>query len=272
MEKNKVIVLTGACGGLGQAFINTLLSPPNEQNTALLLCGTNMDKLEKLKKDMLSIYPNAKLYLYKLDLSNIENINALQNYLEQNNLTVSQLINNAGFITEGSIANYSQDELIHTIKVNCEGTIALTKLILDLNENKNLNIITISSLAANYPMPYMSIYSATKAMLKSFMLSLRYEYRKQNVKVTVVLPSAIATSQAMKDAINAQGFKGKISCVSPIKIARASLKANKKNKPILIPGFFNKFVNFVSNLCPTRIKIAFIGKSWKKSQIKRKIK
>ncbi len=266
-DKIKVTLLTGACGGLGQAFTRELLL----KDEPMLLCGTNETKLQALKETLLSQKPDSIIYTFKLDLSNLDNINALDNYLNENNLIVSRLINNAGFITEGSIESAETSTLIQAIRVNCEGTIALTKLIL-LRRSESLKIITVASMAANYPMPYMAIYASSKALLKSFMLSLRYEYRKDNVKVTTVLPSAIATSDAMKSAIAAQGFKGKISCVSPEKIARKSLKANEKNKATLIPGGFNKFVNLVSKLVPMKLQIHFIGSSWRKSQNKRDIK
>ena len=272
MEKEKqttVTLLTGACGGLGKAFCHQLV----KDNIPLLICGTSETKLNSLKTELQTMSSNQVIYTFVLDLSNQENILKLGSYLEQNNLVVNRLINNAGFITEGSIKNSSTDTLMQAIKVNCEGTIALTKLILDRKRpSDTLKIITIASLAANYPMPYMAIYAASKSLLKSFMLSLRYEYRKDNVSVTVVTPSAIATSQAMIDAISAQGFKGKISCVSPEKIARKSLIKNNKNKAVFIPGVFNKLVNFISNITPRCIKIHFIGSSWKKSQKKRNIK
>ena len=267
MSKTKVTLLTGACGGLGQAFAKELLA----KNEPMLLCGTNETRLQALKESLLNQRPDSLIYTFKLDLSSIENITDLSEYLKQNNLTISRLINNAGFITEGSIEASDTDNLLQAIRVNCEGTIALTKLVLSMRDGE-LKIITVASMAANYPMPYMAIYSATKAMLKSFMLSLRYEYRKENVKVTTVLPSAIATSDAMKSAIAAQGFKGKISCVSPEKIARKAIKANEHNKATLIPGGFNKFVNFISKLVPMKLQIRFIGSSWRKSQNKRDIK
>ncbi len=269
-EKNQyVTLLTGACGGLGHAFAIQL----TKNGTPLLLCGTSDTRLAELKTELQQSNKDLVIFTFKLDLSNQQNIQELSSFLDKNHLKVNRLINNAGFITEGSIKNATTDTLLQAIKVNCEGTIALTKLILSKKlPDEMLKIITISSLAANYPMPYMAIYASTKSLLKSFMLSLRYEYRKENVKVTVVTPSAIATSQAMKDAISAQGFKGKISCVSPEKIARKALSKNEHNKAVFVPGGFNKFVNFISSITPRALKMHFIGSSWKKSQEKRNIK
>lgn len=183
------------------------------------------------------------------------------------------LINNAGFICEGSTQFSDVQTLQRCIQVNNLATVFITKNILDLHKIDNhLDIITISSLAGNYPLPYMAIYASTKAFLKNYFLSLRYEYRKQNVNFLVVQPGAIATSDSMKEAITAQGLKGKLSAVPPQKIAKVSLKKVKKNKSTYIPGAFNKLTNIVSKITPLSLQIKVAGKMWKKSQKIRNIK
>ena len=121
-------------------------------------------------------------------------------------------------------------------------------------------------------MPYMAIYSATKAMLNNLMASIRIEYKKDNVRVLVVEPGAIATSQDMKEAIKSQGLKGRLSSVSPEKIARNALKKLNTRKKIYVPGFFNKLTIFASLFLSKNIKSNIAGNMWKKSQEKRNIK
>ena len=109
-------------------------------------------------------------------------------------------------------------------------------------------------------------------MLKNFFLALREEYKQDNVKVLVVLPGAIPTSDDMKEAIKAQGLKGKWSSVSPEKIAKNSVRKLLKNKKIYIPGFFNKLTAWVSCITPLGLQVKVAGNMWKKSQGKRGIK
>ena len=268
MNKLDITLITGACGGLGQSFCYELV----KKNQNLLLCGTNENKLSDLKNKLQAVNNNVRIYTFVLNLLNHEDIDSLIDYVNSNNLKIVRLINNAGFITEGSIANARKSTLLEAIKVNCEGTIYLTKSVLDnKKDDDKLNIITISSLASCYPLPYMAIYAATKSLIKNFMLALRYEYKDKNVKVLVVQPGAIATSNAMKEAIKAQGIKGELSSVSPDKIASKSLKKSAQNKANYIPGFFNKFTKAISYLCPMSLQIKFAGKMWKKSQQKRNI-
>lgn len=268
-NQKKYTLITGATGGLGRAFVNECALADNN----LILVGTNLDRLNSFREELLSKYEGIEVLVYKCDFTISEDLVGLLKYIESNNLKISRLINNAGYICEGSNKYVSLDTLQKCIMVNNLGTTTLTKGVLDLhNASDRLEIITISSLASNYPLPYMAVYSATKAYIKSYMLSLREEYKGDNVTILTVLPGAIATSDSMKEAINAQGLKGRLSAVAPNKIARIALKKSKKNKAQYIPGWFNKLTNVVSKLAPLSLQIKVAGNMWKKSQKKRGIK
>ena len=261
-------LITGATGGLGRAFCKELIGKNN-----LILTGTSIEKLNKLKTELQAIDNSKEIICIACDLSSHQDRLNLLNKLTECKYTINLLINNAGFITEGSIEYAEMDTILKCIQVNCEGTIHLTKTLIDTRDkNQEMRIICITSMASNYPMPYMAIYSATKSLLKNFMISLREEYRDKNVKVLIVEPGAIATSDDMKLAIEAQGLKGKMSSIRPDIIAKKAVKKSLKHKQRYIPGFFNKITLFVSNLTPQKIKTKTISKMWRKSQKKRNIK
>ena len=267
MENNYYTLITGATGGLGQAFCNEFAK--NGHN--LFLTATNQERLNNLKQKLLQEFPNIKIETLPCDLSNIEDINNLTTHII-NNIKINFIVSNAGYITEGSIQNSSCETLLKCIDVNCKGSVLLIKKLVDSRDlNNKLNIIVVASMAANYPMPYMAIYSSTKSFLKNFMIAMRAEYKKQNIKILIVEPGAIATSQNMKDAISAQGLKGKLSSTPPELIAKKSYKKALKNKSRYVPGFFNKITLFFSGLLPMSLKIKSISKMWKKSQQKRGI-
>lgn len=266
MESKKYVLVTGSTGGLGKAFVYELA----KQNKNLLLCGTNQNKLNSLKNSISN--ESIDILTYAFDLSNENEIYNLINFIKLNDIEIELLINNAGYITEGSIEYSSAETLTKTIKVNNIGTILLTKLVLELNNYHNTNIITISSLASNYPMPYMSIYSASKSLLSSFFTSMQTELKNNNVNILIVEPGAIPTSNDMKSAIKAQGLKGKLSSVSPEKIAKITLKKSLKKKKKYTPGLLNKLTKVVCKITPQFIQVKAISKMWKKSQKKRGIK
>ena len=264
----KYTLVTGATGGLGNAFCRELL----KLNKNLILTGTKQEKLDKWKNTLLEEFKGQDIEVFPCDLSSKSSRDKLFEYITENKFEIEMLINNAGYITEGSIKHANSDTLLKCIQVNCEGVIDLTKFILDNKKTDGqLNIITISSMAGDCPMPYMAIYSATKAFESNFMTSLRLEYKKENVKVLVVKPGAIATSQEMIDAIKAQGLKGKLSAVPADKIAKNSIKKSLKGKKQYIPGFFNKLTSFASLFATKNYQAKVVAKIWKKSQEKRDI-
>lgn len=270
MEKNQenYTLVTGATGGLGRAFAKELAK--NGKN--LILVATKADRLEAYKRELQGEF-DIKIITFKCNFAITQDLESLVKFVTEGKFNITTLINNAGFICEGSNSAMNIEDLQKCIMVNNVGTTTLTKVVLDKHDkSKHLDIVTISSLGANYPMPFMAVYSATKSYLKNYMLALRQEYRGDNVNISTILPGAIATSDDMKKAVEAQGLKGKLSLVAPEKIAKMSLNAVKKNKAILITGWFNKLTNFVSKITPLSLQIKVAGKMWEKSQEIRGIK
>ena len=113
-------------------------------------------------------------------------------------------------------------------------------------------------------MPYFAIYSATKAALTSFSISLREEMKGKNVHVTAVLPGAMPTREDIKEQIKGQGLWGKLASKTPEDVAKASLKAVRKNKAKTIVGFWNKVMRIGTCWLPTAWRLKFIAARWSK--------
>lgn len=263
-------LITGACGGLGGAFVRECL----KNNENLILIGTSEKKLEKLLKDLnfdfKETIKNIEILTFVCDISNKENRLSLIKFINENKVCVNKLVNNAGLIIEGDLLRFEDDEIIKAIEVNCIGTLDLTqKIIKNRNENQKLEILTVASLASSYPMPHMAVYAATKSFLVSMMTALAEELKDKNIVITTVCPGGIATTDAMKESIKSMGLGGKLSTLPTEKIAKIALKALKKRKTIVIPGFANKFVATLSKPCSQKFLSRVTGKIWKKSQQKR---
>ena len=260
-------LITGACGGLGRAFVSECA----KMKENLILIGTSEKKLESLMSEFSSKFNGIFVRTFVCDLSKPDDIKNLTQKLADENLVVNKLINNAGIIMEGDFEKFSDDEIQKTIMVNCSGTVDLTKkLIKARNKSLRFEVLTVSSVAAYYPIPHMALYAATKSFLLSLMTALADEYKNQNIVFTTVCPGAMKTNDAMKESIKSMGLGGKLSCVSTEKVARKSLRALRRKKRILVPGFFNKLLVLFSKLFSKKILSKSSGKIYKKSQEKRK--
>ena len=158
---NKTILITGASSGIGETFAKKL----DKLGANLILTARSEDKLIELASKMHNacVIPG--------DLSDREFSNKLYHSVKEKDLQVDILINNAGFgfsglFLESNIKNYKE-----MLDVNIYSLTSLTHLFLkDMVERENGGIINVSSLASYQPMPYFSIYAATKSYVTSFTL------------------------------------------------------------------------------------------------------
>ncbi len=250
--------ISGATGGIGKAFCLALA----KRGGNLFLTGRDKNKLVALKESLTAKYPVEILY-FACDLTSQSSRQEMVDFIKENGITLKRIINVAGVDTQKGFMDYTAEKILFQLRVNAEATVHLTYELLKLRAEK-CEVITISSMSGQSPMPYFALYSATKALLTNLFTSLHYELKKDGVKVTVVLPGGVPTRPDIIEDIKGQGLWGKLSSKSPEFVAEKSLKAVKKNKIKYIPGGFNKFLNFIMKLAPKKIVLSFIAKRWKK--------
>lgn len=259
-------LITGACGGLGKAFVKILAE--NKEN--LVLVGTSEKKLQALVEEYRDLFFDLSIKTIVCNLAKLKDRETLIESLKKDEIVVNKLINNAGVIIEGDLLKFKDEEISNAVEVNCIGTLDLTKKIIEVrDESQKLEILTVASQAAFQPIPHMAVYAATKSFLVSMMTALSVELKDKNIVFTTSCPSGMATTQEMKDSIESMGFKGKITTLSTEKVAKISLKALKKKKAVVIPGVVNKLVGIFSKFCSYHGLAKTTGKMWKKSQKKR---
>ena len=252
------VLITGATGGIGSEFCRQLV-----MENDLLLTGRSQEKLEDLKSSLLSLRPNAKIELFSVDLTDFDKRQELFDFADKNNIKFSGLINVAGVDTQKEFIKYTQQKIAFQIRVNVEATISITHGVL-LRREKDLKILTVSSMSGTVPMPYFAIYSATKATLNSFFKSLRYEVK--DAKITTLMPGAVPTREDIKKDIQVQGFTGKLSSKPVDFVVKKALRGLEKNKQRVIPGAFNKFIYFIEKITPKSIQCRYIAKKWSKKE------
>ena len=250
--------ISGATGGIGKAFAKACAS----KGYNLYITGRSAEKLKSLKENITDTYGVLVEY-FPCELTSLESRKSLIEDIKAKGIILDRIINVAGVDIQKAFTEYTEEKLLFQLRVNAESTLHLTHSLLFLRAEK-LEIITISSMSGQSPMPYFAVYSATKAMLTSFFTALHYELKKDGVKVTTILPGGVPTRPDVIEDIKGQGLWGKLSKKSPEFVAEKSLKAVKKNKVKYIPGGFNRLLNFIMKLLPKKIVLRFIARRWKK--------
>ena len=259
MEKKSYALVTGATGGLGKAFVYALA----ERGEHLLLTGRSEEKLTAFKAELAEKYPQIEVRIYAADMTNEGSRCAMMEKIAGENLSISLLANVAGADIQKGLTDYTQEKIAFQCRVNFEAAVSMCHFAI-AHKAERLEIVNVSSVSGIYPMPYFAIYSATKGALTSFSQALRAEMKKKNVAVTAILPGAMPTREDIKEQIKGQGLWGKLAAKTPLSVAKASLKAVRKNKRKVIVGFWNKVMRISTCWLPTSWRLAFIAKRWGK--------
>ena len=199
--QGKTVVVTGASGGMGAGIAATLLK---KHGCTVIGIARNEKKIMKFIDELGE--ENAKRFSYRLfDVSVRENWESFAKELKEENIAVDVLINNAGILPKFKrFDRYSYEEIERAMNINFYSCIYSVKTMLPiLQKSSTPAIINIDSSAALMTLAGTSVYSASKAALKSFTEALRLEFAGK-IYVGMVCPGFTKT-----DIFSGQGDVGK---------------------------------------------------------------
>ncbi len=182
--------ISGASAGIGEATAKALAS----NGVNLILTARRIDKLENLKNSLEKEY-KIKVKVIKIDFSKSEDIVKALNSLEDEWKNIDILINNAGLALNKDVySNNLLEDALQMIRVNCEGLITATRVLLPfILKSKCGHIINIASTAADEAYSGGAIYCATKSFVEMFGDAIRIELVDKPVKVTNIKPGLVNT-------------------------------------------------------------------------------
>ena len=253
--KNKVVWITGATSGIGEALAKEFAL----QGAKIIISSRRIEELERVK-NLLKL-PEGDLLILPLDLEDLSNINILSQLVINKFGRLDILVNNGGISQRSLTKDTSIETDRKLMEVNFFGTVALTKSVLPyFLKQKGGHIVVVSSIVGKFGFHLRSAYAASKHALHGFFESLRMEIYNENVKVLIVCPGKIRTNISI-NAYTGDGSKhGKMDDstnkgLSPEDCARKILKGIENNKEeILIGGNDIKAV-FLKRFFPTLFSI-----------------
>jgi hypothetical protein len=260
-------LITGAAGGLGKGFAVECAS----RGWDLLLTDRLNAPLETLAAGLCSAY-GVRVAAQACDLTDPAARAGLFEYIRANGLRFTALINVAGVDFEGLFFEQTGQQVQTIIRLNVEGTLAMTHAILPYRDPRTtFRIINVASLAAFYPMPVKATYAASKRFLLDFSLALREEVRSLNASVTVLCPAGMPTNQECIQAIDAQGLAGHLTTRDVGRVADQTLDAALAGKAVVIPGVINRVIQTLGSLMPASLVAGLINNRWSSVRQKREL-
>lgn len=195
---NKVIVVTGGGSGIGRALTLALI----ERGARVAAVDLNE---ETLKETMgLAGTNQDRISLHVLNIADRDAVEALPQAVIDTHGAVDGLVNNAGIIQPFVKFNDLDHKTIErVINVNLYGVIYMSKAFLPhLLKRPEAHLVNVSSMGGFFPVPGQSLYGASKAAVKLMTEALYSELTDTAVRVTSVLPGAIATNISTNSGVN----------------------------------------------------------------------
>lgn len=241
------VLLTGASSGIGFEMANQLAA----KGLNLVLVARTEIKLQQMQTELTNKYGILVQY-FVADLSDADAAKELYKNVQQENLLVTHLVNNAGVGNYGNFIETSLDEELSMIQLNISSLVVLTKLFAkDMVGRKSGRIMNIGSLLSFLPFPYFAVYSATKAFVKAFSETLAAELEGTGVIVTSLYPGTVDTGFTTDKMASTNLHKTKP--MHPKEVAAQGVKHLLSGKGKKVVGFQNWFNSKLSSFVPDSI-------------------
>lgn len=191
MNKNierKVIVITGASSGMGEAAAKHLAN----LGATVVLGARRADRIEKLAKEIND--NGGKALAFAVDVTQREQVKKLVDAAVEQFGRVDVILNNAGVMPLSPLDRLNVDEWDTMIDVNIKGVLnGIAAVLPYMKEQKSGQIINTSSVAGHKVFFGSAVYSATKYAVRALTEGLRMEVKPYNIRTTIVCPGAVKT-------------------------------------------------------------------------------
>jgi len=247
---NKVIWITGASGGIGEALARELAA----DGAKLILSARRETELQRVRD---SLANSTQHLLLPLDITNSSAITQAIDTIKQQIGGLDWLINNAGISQRALISETSTDTERRLFEVDYFAQIDLTRQALPLLlADGGGKVVFVSSVAGLVGTQYRASYSAAKAALHLWANSLRAELYDQGLSVATIFPGFVKTDVSV-NALTGDGTalgemdNAQANAMSASQFAEKAVKALLKNKSyIVIGGLKERLGALVSRLSP----------------------
>ncbi len=251
----KIAIVTGASGGFGSE-ISRLLAQKSEIEEVWAF-GRDEKKLSQLKESA-----GSKINPFAMDLTDRRTYQHLADALEDSLVSVSYLVNNAGYGKFSSYNDLSLDQSLNMIDLNVSSLVAVTLTVLPYML-KGAHIINIASQAAFQPLPYLNLYGASKAFVRNYSRALNLELKDRNISVTAVCPGWMETPFLENVELDGQKKKRNYTGISnPAKVAAKAIRDADRGRDMSVYSLFTKSLHLAAKILPQKTAMEF----WMKMQ------
>lgn len=247
----KTALITGATGGIGQAFCRLFA----QDHINLVLLSRNREKLQQLRDNLQAEF-GISVHLIILDLTRPDAAHSVLQQLKSQGLQIDYLVNNAGMGQYGLFQQADYQQLSKMLTLNIGILLQLTRLLLpEMLQRGGGKILNTASLVAFQPGgANAAAYYASKSFVLAFNRALTQELQSTPVTTMAFCPGPLNTDFARQGAFGAtrlyRYFSGNLN-----QQVQSAYKAFFKGKSTCVPGWSNKLLALGGELPPRGIAL-----------------
>ena len=181
--EGKIAVITGGNSGIGLATAHRFV----QESAFVFITGRRQDKLDKAVKQI-----GKNVMGVQGDVSNLADLDRLYETVKQQKGQIDVLFANAGIFENASLGSITEEDFDKIFRVNVKGVLFTVQKALPLFQDGG-SIIPIASVAGSKGFRDDSVYSATKAAIRSFARSWTVDLKNRKIRVNAISPGVIET-------------------------------------------------------------------------------
>lgn len=247
-------LVTGATAGIGKQIAIECA----KRKVNLFLVSLPDSGIEYFAEELKSQYFIDVKFL-AVDLTTYDAPQMVFDFAKKNKIQINILVNNAGVGFNGKFEKLTPKLVDKMILLNIRASTLLALFFLpEMIKLEKANILNISSFAAFSPLPYKSVYAASKTYLFFLTSALNRELKDTNVKISSIHPSGVHSERTEAD-IRKSSFMSRITSLSPEQVAQIAVKNILAGKKFIVPGFMTKFYYYLGSVLPHGIVLWLTG-------------
>lgn len=193
---NKIAVITGGSTGMGLDTARLFV----REGARVIITGRNRASVEAAAREVGADFVQG-------DISRLDDIDRLRDHVREKYGRIDVIFANAGGGVLGPFADVTEEDFDSTVDTNFKGTFFTVQKLLPLVSD-GASIILNTSIAGSKGLPNFSVYSATKAALRSMARTLTTDLKQRGIRVNALAPGHIATDIMRKAGLSDEQVKG----------------------------------------------------------------
>ena len=247
MNKKKIAIVTGASSGIGKEFAKRVCAEYRVDE--LWAVARSREKLAALEEEL-----DIKVRSIPCDLTDKNSILHLETLLKQETIPLDVLVYAAGYGKFGAFVDIPLEEQLDMMELNNKALVALSYKVIPFMAEGG-KIFMLGSLSSFQPVPYISVYGASKAFVLSFSRALNRELRNKGIRVLAVSPGWVKTAffdRAVRDDTIVYYNK----FYTPKQVVDRAIKDMRKGKEVSICGLLIRAQVLFTKLMPHKAIMA----------------